>query len=68
MIFRATAVADAGLVLACRNDPRTRKNTIASTSIQSTSHLAWLAAVIEDPDRELAIVVVREDLAGTVPL
>ena len=68
MIFHTTAIADAGLLLACRNAPRTRKTSIASTPIQSTSHLAWLAAVLEDPDRELAIAVVREDLAGTAPL
>lgn len=66
MILRAATMADAGLLLAWRNDPQTRKASIASTPIESTSHLAWLAAVIEDPDRELLIAVVDEDPVGTV--
>lgn len=66
MILRGATMADAGLLLAWRNDLQTREASIASTAVDSVSHLAWLAAVLEDPDRELLIAVVDEDPVGTV--
>jgi len=68
MILRGASMADAGLLLAWRNDPQTLKASIAPTPVGQVPHLAWLAAVIEDPNRELLLALVDDEPVGTVRL
>ena len=68
MILRAATLADAGLLLAWRNDPQTREAARSSEIIDQADHLAWLKAVLKDPDRTLLIAMVADVPVGTVRL
>lgn len=66
MNLRRATMADAGLLLAWRNDRKTREASIDPSEVDAVHHLAWLSAVLDDPDRELLIAENGEDPVGTV--
>lgn len=66
MPAREATADDAGLLLAWRNDPRTRQSSRSTAEISLDEHRAWLARVLADPDRLLLVVEVDGDAVGTV--
>ncbi len=53
--LRPATIADAELLFTWRNDPLTRAQSIRTEPIEWESHLAWLAASLQNPDRQLFI-------------
>lgn len=53
--LRPATIADAQLLFAWRNDPLTRTQSIRTQPVEWESHLAWLAASLQNPDRQLFI-------------
>ncbi len=68
MILRPASMDDAGLLLAWRNDPLTRQASIDGDSVDEAQHQAWLADVLENPERSILIAVVEDVAVGTVRL
>ena len=70
--LRPATIADAQLLFAWRNDPLTRTQSIRTQPVEWESHLAWLAASLQNPDRQLFIaeqalpVEQATDVLGTV--
>ena len=53
--LRPATIADAELLFVWRNDPLTRQQSIRTQPVEWESHLAWLAASLQNPDRQLFI-------------
>jgi RimJ/RimL family protein N-acetyltransferase len=53
--LRPATLADAELLFAWRNDPLTRAQSIHTEPVVWERHLAWLAASLQNPDRQLFI-------------
>lgn len=53
--LRPATIADAELLFIWRNDPLTRQQSIHTDPVTWESHLAWLAASLQNPDRQLFI-------------
>lgn len=66
LAFRPATLADAGLLLAWRNDPVTRGQSLQTAELRYADHLAWLAASLADPSRELQIVERCGQPIGTI--
>jgi len=64
----AATLADAALLHAWRNDAETRANSHNRDAVAWDDHLAWLAAVLADPARELLIAEQDGTAVGTVRL
>ncbi|MEV8606397.1 GNAT family N-acetyltransferase [Amycolatopsis sp. NPDC051373] len=63
---REATEADAELLLAWRNDPRTREASRSSGVIELAEHLRWLRGVLASPDRLLLVVSDDDGPVGTV--
>ncbi|WP_326567647.1 GNAT family N-acetyltransferase [Amycolatopsis rhabdoformis] len=63
---REATDADAELLLAWRNDPRTRQASRSSGVIDLADHLRWLRGVLASPDRVLLVVSEDAGPVGTV--
>jgi len=57
LTFRVAVAADEGLTLEWRNHPAVRQFSGDSRPIVSEEHRAWLARVLDDPDRALLIAL-----------
>ncbi|MET7997563.1 GNAT family N-acetyltransferase [Amycolatopsis sp. NPDC005232] len=57
---------DAELLLAWRNDPRTREASRSTGVIELADHLRWLRGVLASPDRLLLVVSDDDGPVGTV--
>jgi len=55
IVLRPAHAGDADLLLAWANDPATRAASFDRAPIPWPEHVAWLAAVLADPDRRLWI-------------
>jgi spore coat polysaccharide biosynthesis predicted glycosyltransferase SpsG/RimJ/RimL family protein N-acetyltransferase len=66
LVVRAATKADSGLLLAWRNDSETRAWSRTTDPVSTTDHEAWLASVLNDPDRRLLIVEQSDHPIGTV--
>ena len=66
MQAREATEADAELLLAWRNDPRTRQSSRSSEVIPLAEHLAWLRGVLASPDRLLFVAELDGEAVGTV--
>lgn len=66
LLARDATEADAGLLLAWRNDPRTRLASRTSDVIALEDHVRWLRGVLASPDRLLLVVEAAGEPVGTV--
>jgi UDP-2,4-diacetamido-2,4,6-trideoxy-beta-L-altropyranose hydrolase len=66
MRLRTATLDDAGLLLDWRNDAETRANSHQHDAVPWDIHMAWLAAVLGDPARELLIAECDGMAVGTV--
>jgi RimJ/RimL family protein N-acetyltransferase len=62
IVLRSACPDDAAPLFAWANDPATRAASFDRAEISWTEHVAWLAAVLADPERRLWIAV-EEGLA-----
>ncbi|MEC3975696.1 GNAT family N-acetyltransferase [Amycolatopsis sp. H20-H5] len=65
-IAREATESDARLLLAWRNDTRTRQASRSTGEIALADHLAWLRGVLTSHDRLLLVVEVAGEPVGTV--
>ncbi|QRP45829.1 GNAT family N-acetyltransferase [Amycolatopsis sp. FDAARGOS 1241] len=63
---REAVEADAELLLAWRNDPRTREASRSTGVIALADHVRWLRGVLASPDRLLLVISEGEQPVGTV--
>nr|WP_133904359.1 GNAT family N-acetyltransferase [Actinophytocola oryzae] len=63
---RSATVGDSADLLVWRNDPETRAWSRTTDLVATEDHEAWLARVLDDPDRHLLIAVHGTDPVGTV--
>ena len=66
LLLRPATLDDCDRLLACRNDPATRRNSRNSAAVIAEAHGAWLRAVLADPDRRLMIAESGGEPVGTV--
>ncbi|WP_328605741.1 GNAT family N-acetyltransferase [Amycolatopsis sp. NBC_00345] len=66
LLARDATEADAELLLAWRNDPRTRLASRTSDVIALEDHVRWLRGVLASPDRLLLVVEAAGEPVGTV--
>lgn len=66
MRLRPATADDAADLFRWRNDPLTRRQSLASDAIGWDSHVAWLAGVLGDPQRVLLIAEVNGTAVGSV--
>lgn len=64
--LRPATLQDAGLLLAWRNDPDTRRASHQNDVIPMATHMAWLARALEDPCRRLCMAEAHGVPVGTV--
>lgn len=55
MIVRRALEGDSAVLLAWRNDPQTRANSLQQGAVSEEEHEAWFAAKLEDPTTEIWI-------------
>lgn len=79
LVLRPAETADAGRVLAWRNDAHAVRNSASGRAVDSVEHARWFARVVDDPAHRLwigevdgvAVGMVRADVAngtGTVSI
>ena len=68
VFLRDATYLDADMLLAWRNDPVTRSNSISEAMISSEKHLQWLNAVVDSPDSRLMIGYANNTAVGVVRL
>jgi len=66
VVVRVAALADSALLLAWRNDSRTRAWSRTPTPVAPAEHVAWLTRVLDDPDRRLLVAEFDGEPVGTV--
>lgn len=66
--LRLATREDASALLAWRNDPQTRKASRNTATVQPEEHRRWLAALLEDPERCLFIIMANGRPCGQVRL
>ncbi|HWD07371.1 MAG TPA: GNAT family N-acetyltransferase [Amycolatopsis sp.] len=66
LVAREAVEADAELLLAWRNDPRTRQASRSGEVIALADHLRWLRGVLASPERLLLVVSDGTAPVGTV--
>jgi RimJ/RimL family protein N-acetyltransferase len=66
LVVRDATRGDSALLLAWRNDPETRAWSRTTDPVSPADHEAWLARVLDDPDRRLLIVERDGRPVGTV--
>lgn len=66
LVLRRAVAADAAFLLALANDPATRAASFGRDAIAPAAHVAWLTAVLGDPDRRLWIGEVDGTAVGQV--
>lgn len=64
--FRPATLADAALLLAWRNDAKTRKASHSTAPVTPEQHHAWLSASLQNPNRSLLIALHAGQPIGTV--
>lgn len=64
--FRAAQKSDGELLLAWRNDPQTRAQSLQSNEVGRDEHLQWLEKSLLNPKRRLLIAVQGSQEVGTV--
>ena len=64
--LRPAIIADADLLLAWRNDAETRARSHSAAVVGRESHVAWLTATIQSPDRKLFVAMLGGSPVGTV--
>lgn len=65
MTLRRATAQDADRLLAWRNDPDVRGQSLATRPVDAEEHRAWLARVLADPRRHLFIVLADGQEIGT---
>ncbi len=68
VLLRPATAGDADILLMWRNDPSAYRNYRISEPVTPETHAAWLAAVLEDPNRALYIATADDELVGQVRL
>lgn len=68
MKLRNATIDDAQLLLAWRNDPVTRANSLNTEIITPANHLRWLSITIKNARRQLLIAEERNIAVGTVSI
>ena len=63
---RPAGAADAGMLLAWRNDPETRRWSRTPSPVPASEHRAWLDRSLADRDRMLLVVEDADGPVGTV--
>lgn len=66
VILRPATLDDAAMLLAWRNDPVTRQESINTDAIGLQDHQSWLKRVLENPARKLFIAESANAAVGTV--
>lgn len=66
MSLRPASEADAERLREWRNDPETRAASRNTGEVGAAEHAAWLAGVLNDPDRQLLICELSGELVGQV--
>ncbi|MFL6125669.1 N-acetyltransferase family protein [Actinophytocola sp.] len=64
--MRSANGSDAALLLEWRNDLETRARSRSTDPVTPAEHEAWLARVLDDPDRRLLIAYRGREPVGTV--
>jgi UDP-2,4-diacetamido-2,4,6-trideoxy-beta-L-altropyranose hydrolase len=64
--LRRAEAADAGRLIAWRNDPVTRQYSLQTEPVARAEHEAWLAATLRDPDHLLLVGAIGAEPVGTV--
>jgi len=64
--LRPATMADAERLLAWRNDPDTRRQSIHGDEVGRDDHLSWLTRTLQSPTCRLDIAMVDDDTIGTV--
>jgi RimJ/RimL family protein N-acetyltransferase len=64
-VVRNATEADSALLLAWRNDSRTRAWSRTPTPVAPAEHVAWLTRVLGDPDRRLLVAEFGGEPVGT---
>ncbi len=59
---RPATLADSDSLLAWRNDPGTRANSVSPDPVEPEVHAVWFARVLHDPNR---VLVIGEESDGT---
>lgn len=65
---RPATAGDAALLRAWRNDPVVRASSRSTAEVDAGAHAAWLARVLDDPDRLLLVAERHGEPVGTVRL
>ncbi|HEY1796736.1 MAG TPA: UDP-2,4-diacetamido-2,4,6-trideoxy-beta-L-altropyranose hydrolase [Stellaceae bacterium] len=66
--LRRATEDDAERLLAWRNDPITRLNSLHNETVTLSDHKTWLAATLRDPDVRLLVGSIEAEAVGTVRL
>ncbi len=66
LALRPASESDAEQLRSWRNDPETRAASRGTAEVGAEEHTAWLAAVLEDPDRQLLICELDGEPVGQV--
>ncbi|MGC4079526.1 MAG: pseudaminic acid synthase [Rubrivivax sp.] len=66
--IRAATADDSPALLAWRNDPETRKQSLQTGVVSESDHQAWLARALSSADRKLFIASSGNALVGTLRL
>lgn len=66
LLLRPATLEDAGLLLAWRNDPETRRQSETYHELSITDHTEWLTKSLAMPDRKLYIAENEGTPVGTV--
>lgn len=68
VVLRPATIGDANRLLTWRNDPSAYQYYRASEPVTWETHVAWLTAVLTDPDRALYIATADDEPVGQVRL
>jgi RimJ/RimL family protein N-acetyltransferase len=66
VVLRRATMLDAEILLAWRNDPATRNNSLTTSSIDAKEHGRWLASTLSNSERQLWIAETDGRPVGTV--
>lgn len=66
VVLRPATIQDAALLLAWRNDPLTRQQSVQNHQISEKEHLNWLQQTLKNPHRLLFIAEQNQQAVGTV--
>ena len=65
-MLRIANIDDWKMLLAWRNDPETRTNSLDDRAISDDEHKKWLQQVLQNPNRRIYIVMENNEPVGSV--